>query len=181
MSAPDDGELFIDSLLTSMSEQDSVGDNQDVPDEEDFDDDRNDFTTDRIDEAALGDEWGHPDMPPTDDRSIESTNSPDENSAIPGTSPIQNIPPPAAGGFAAQSILQPNNNSSTTAEVDPTIRKTRSLAHHLFVANKVVFVSFDIETGGEYCGIYCKMCYRKQGEASQSRYTLFDQALAAHT
>ena len=92
-------------------------------------------------------------LPPTIDRSIEPTNSPDEISAFPGTSPSQNIPPLAAGGFAAQSILQPNNNPSTAAEVDPTISKTRSLAHHLFVANKVVFVSFDIETGGEYCGI----------------------------
>ena len=35
----------------------------------------------------------------------------------------------------------------------PTIPKTRSLAHHKFEANRVVFVSFDIETGGEYCGI----------------------------
>ena len=63
----------MDSLLTPMSEQDSGGDNVDVPDEEDFDDDRNEFTTTRIDEAALGDEYGHPDMPPTDDRSIDRT------------------------------------------------------------------------------------------------------------
>jgi len=35
-----------------------------------------------------------------------------------------------------------------TAEDDSTIPKTRSLAHHKFIQNKVVFVSFDIETGG---------------------------------
>ena len=40
-----------------------------------------------------------------------------------------------------------------TIEDDPTIPKTRSLAHHQFMDHKVVFVSFDIETGGEFCGI----------------------------
>ena len=34
-----------------------------------------------------------------------------------------------------------------------TIPKSRSLAHDKFKAKKAVFVSFDIETGGEYCGI----------------------------
>ena len=31
--------------------------------------------------------------------------------------------------------------------------KGRSIAHNLLIANKIVFISFDIETGGEYCGI----------------------------
>ena len=44
-------------------------------------------------------------------------------------------------------------NSLPTIEDDPTIPKTRSLAHHQFMDHKVVFVSFDIETGGEFCGI----------------------------
>ena len=35
----------------------------------------------------------------------------------------------------------------------PTIPKSRSIAHDHFEGNKVDFVSFDIETGGEFCGI----------------------------
>ena len=35
----------------------------------------------------------------------------------------------------------------------PTILKSRAIAHDHFKGNKVVFVSFDIETGGEFCGI----------------------------
>jgi len=39
------------------------------------------------------------------------------------------------------------------ATLKPTIPKSRSITHDHFEGNKVVFVSFDIETGGEFCGI----------------------------
>ena len=122
-----------------------------MPDEEDFQDDGSEYTTRSIVEAALGDMYSHPNMPPIDDRSMESTNLQDYFGAIPGIHSPENIP------AIPQSIIQPNNAQQTipspTAEDDPTIPKSRSLAHHEFEANKVVFVSFDIETGGEYCGI----------------------------
>ena len=35
----------------------------------------------------------------------------------------------------------------------PIIPKSMYIAHNYFEGNKVVFVSFDIKTGGEFCGI----------------------------
>jgi len=35
---------------------------------------------------------------------------------------------------------------------DMAIPKGKSTAHHL-MPTKIVYVSFDVETGGEYCGI----------------------------
>ena len=35
---------------------------------------------------------------------------------------------------------------------DVAIRRGKSIAHH-YMSSKMVYVSFDVETGGEYCGI----------------------------
>ena len=42
---------------------------------------------------------------------------------------------------------------STTNGKDPTIPKGKSIAHNIIEGGKAVFISFDIETGGEFCGI----------------------------
>ena len=157
MSDVNRGERFIESLLTNVSEQPVSCENEDIPDDEEFDDDKSCFTTESVDEDTLGDIYGHPEMSPTDDHVIEPTNLATENSASHGTTSPPNIQLAASERIATESDNQPNNKQkptpSPTAENDPTIPKTRSLAHHQFEANKVVFVSFDIETGGEYCGI----------------------------
>ena len=36
---------------------------------------------------------------------------------------------------------------------EPTIPKGRSTAHEIIAGKKAVFILFDIETSGEYCGI----------------------------
>ena len=51
------------------------------------------------------------------------------------------------------SLPLPNNNNNEGNEDLPTIPKGRSIAHPYFVNNKIVFLSFDIEMGGEHCGI----------------------------
>ena len=126
MSAADDrGEKCIDSsLLTSVSDQPVIVENDNVPDDEDVDDDRGQFTADRVEEAAVGDNnntCGHIEQPPTDtdekEKASEPANSPNDNDASPGIgiSTSQNIlPAAAAGGIATQSlsILHPHSRTN---------------------------------------------------------------------
>ena len=41
----------------------------------------------------------------------------------------------------------------TTTEPVPTVPRGKSIAYHDFANGKIVLLSFDLETGGEYCGI----------------------------
>ena len=49
--------------------------------------------------------------------------------------------------------LSPNNKNNEGNDDLPTIPKGRSITHPYFVNNKIVFLSSNIETGGEHCGI----------------------------
>ena len=56
-----------------------------------------------------------------------------------------------AEGQTKQDTAQPT--SSTNNEGQASIPKGRSLAHDCLKSGKVAFMSFDMETGGEHCGI----------------------------
>ena len=57
--------------------------------------------------------------------------------------------------------MEPSAIASTAVETDATmdpmlndkVHRGRSTAHHLFLEKEIVYLSFDIETGGEECGI----------------------------
>jgi hypothetical protein len=77
--------------------------------------------------------------------------------------PIAPPAPPAFGlEYAAGPINFPpspisavteTNDASPPEDETPPIPRTKSIAHHDLKANKVVWCSLDLETGGEYCGI----------------------------
>ena len=45
------------------------------------------------------------------------------------------------------------NDDGNTSQDTPNPPKGKSIAHYDLKANRMVFVSLDVETGGEYCGI----------------------------
>ena len=109
-----------------------------------------------MDNATATDIYGNIEGPPINEDAAELESQIDE--------PTQNLrnPPPEiaipvdARGTVTQQILHPNNAQEPTppsTSPNGTIPKSKSLTHDKFEAKKVVFVSFDIETGGEYCGI----------------------------
>ena len=150
------GEVFIDTILIGPSDAFEIEENHDIPDEEDFEDDGSHFTTETVDDATATDIYGNLEGPPIDEDASELEIQIDEPTPNPRNPPPEIAIPADARETVTQQILQPNNAQETSSpSISPngTIPKSRSLAHNKFVAKKVVFVSFDIETGGEYCGI----------------------------
>jgi len=131
-----------------------------VLDAEGFDDDASNFTTMSVNDAVATDIFGNLETPPDDEDAAEPANQIDQSTPNfeNDTEQIAQNPIPAEVGGIAALPLQPPNippepTPTSTAPMGPTIPKSRSLAHFKFKEKKVVFVSFDIETGGEHCGI----------------------------
>ena len=154
MVSPEPGEVFMDSLIAARAEQPQTTKNDDVPDEEDFDDDRSDFTTESVDDPSLTDIYGLPELCPGNEQGVAPDIQPPENGAAGGFAENENstimAPPRMEAEGDDHPFVHQGPNSPPTVEDDPTIPKTRSLAHHQFMDHKVVFVSFDIETGGSF-------------------------------
>ena len=125
MEESDPGEVFIDTLLTGPSDEPEFADNQDVPDDEDFDDDGSQFTTDTVDDAAATDIYGNLEMPPGDEDAAEPANQNCEHTQIPSLPPPEIALPAEAGGIDAQPILHPNN----AQEPPPPINITKWSNH----------------------------------------------------
>ena len=156
MEIREPGEVFIDTLLIGPSDASEIAENHDVPDEEYFKDDGSHFTTETVDDAEATDIYGNLETPPIDEDVAELANQIDEPTQNPRNPPPEIAIPADAGGTVTQQILHPNNAQEPTppsTSPNGTIPKSRSLAQDKFEAKKVVFVTFDIETGGEYCGI----------------------------
>ena len=60
----------MDSLIAARAEQPQTTENDDVPDEEDFDDDRSDFTTESVDDLSLTDIYGLPVLCPGNEQGV---------------------------------------------------------------------------------------------------------------
>ena len=150
------GEVFIDTLLIGPSDPSEIEENHDIPDEEDFEDDGSHFMTKTVDDATATDIYGDLETPPIDEDAAELESQIVEPTQNPHNPPPEMAIPADARGTVTQQILHPNNAQEPTPQStspNGTIPKSRSLTHYKFEAKKVVFVSFDIETGGEYCGI----------------------------
>ena len=150
----------MDTLLTGPTDARKNTENHDVPDAKDFDEDASNFTTMSVDDALATDILGNLETPPNDEDAAEPANQIDQSTQNfeNDTEQIAQNPIPAEVGRIAALPLQPPNippepTPTSTAPMGPTIPKSRSLAHFKFKEKKVVFVSFDIETGGEYCDI----------------------------
>ena len=109
-----------------------------------------------MDDAAATNIYGNLETPPIDEDAAELESQIDEPTQNPRNPPPEIAIPADAMGTVTQQILHPNNAQEPTppsTSPNGTIPKNRSLAQDKFEAKKVVFVSFDIKTGGEYCGI----------------------------
>ena len=78
-------------------------------------------------------------LPPSDD---EASTAPPAPSAF-GLPPIE---------FAAISNSITNTAARNEGDEQP-IPRSKSIAHHDIANNNIVYLSLDLETGGEYCGI----------------------------
>ena len=160
MAAADPGEVFLHDIAALPIFRPESTENDDVPDVEDFDDDASQFTTASINSVSEGDisdhcgalagaEQNDKDSCKDDENSVNSQNlQPCNASAALSRESVPGIPelPPLP------QILRKTTPSATTA-TSTSIPKGRSIAHHDMARKGTMFVSFDIETGREYCGI----------------------------
>ena len=147
--------------MTGHSERVSNSANDDDGENDMVDDDASAFYSQSIDES--NEDYISPGIsarPDDDPVNIPPSNQtqngppdgiPPPNFALPAVMPnLVNIST-YNSGIDQQSVASAPNNNNTNEY--PTIPKGRSKAHHLFNDRKIAFMSFDIETGGEYCGI----------------------------
>ena len=87
MEIREPGEVFIDTLLIGPSDASEIAENHDVPDKEDFEDDRSHFTTETVDDAAATDIYGNLETPPIDEDAVELANQIDEPTQNPRNPP----------------------------------------------------------------------------------------------
>ena len=102
-----------------------------------------DMSTLSMDEALIPDIYDHVNAPSDQDSDDDAPIEPVENE-------VENGPD--------DSNIDSNSQDDEDADDDDIWWKQKrpkntSIAHHILEKNKNVFVSFDIETGGEYCGI----------------------------
>ena len=157
MERPNRESFFFDSLTTTLPKQVNNADNDDVPDYEDFDDDASLFTTASIDSASGRDIYGNPTLCPGPEDDELDVHLDSENRQNLPLHAFENSNTEDAGGVAElPALLDSDAHEDSTNPFltpKPTITKSRSIAHDHFEGNKLVFVSFDMETGGEFCGI----------------------------
>ena len=108
MGSRDPGEKFIESLTTTRPEQIANTENVDVPDEEDFDDDRSAFTIKTIDNTSRTDIYGLPERPLSEEEVAEPAREHDYNQVDTSFPSPENASSTAAGGMATQPLLHPH-------------------------------------------------------------------------
>ena len=129
-------EVFINTLLIGPSDASEIEENHDVPNEDD---------------AAATDIYGNLETPPIDEDAAKLASQINKSTQNPRNPPPEIAIPADAKGTVTHQILHPNNAQELTppsTSPNGIISKSRSLAQDKFEAKKVVFVSFDIETGG---------------------------------
>jgi len=71
MEIREPGEVFLDNLLIGVSDVPEIDENHDVPDEEDFEDDGSQFTTETVEDITATDIYGNLGGPPIDEDAAE--------------------------------------------------------------------------------------------------------------
>ena len=151
------GEAFLSELITGQQEQHGTGGNEDDGHNDPVDNDASLFSVTSVDEVLARDIFGNLDDGPDDVSGSTAANQLTENEVE-----IENLPILFDRSVDAARNSTSNQNNAPTPPGTPTttlhegennIPKGRSIAHPLLRDNKVAFLSFDIETGGEYCGI----------------------------
>ena len=133
------GEVFLDNLLIGVSDVSEIDENHDVPDEEDFEDDGSQFTTQTVEDITATDIYGNLETPPIDEDMAELASQIDKPTQNPRNPPPGIAIPADARGTVTQQILQPKNAQETSSpSISPngTIPKSRSLTHYKFEAKK---------------------------------------------
>ena len=153
----DPGEAFLTALIAGQHEEAGMDGNDDDGENDPLDDDASQFSSTSVDDLSGGVIFGNFEPCPGDDRAATDANRATENS-----SDFENLPNLLDRNLAASENTDDGPTNAATTPTSPTtlhhdnddaIPKGRSLAHHHLRAGKVVFLSFDIETGGEFCDI----------------------------
>ena len=156
----DPGETFLRNLINEQSDEPRFTENRDTGEDDIPDDDFSLFSTQTLaDEQEKTIPESDPQRP-NDEGAPNFASRADQNGHL--SSPplpeitLQHPNPNIADNdviMAPRPYSPPHESTIIQHPEDPTIPKGRSIAHHHIMDNKLVFVSFDIETGGEYCGI----------------------------
>ena len=149
MVSPEPGEVFIESLLATPAEPLETTENDDVPDHEDFEDDRSNFTTESVDDPSLTDIYGLPELPPGYEQGFAADIQPPQNEAAGGFAPNENAifmaPPRMAtatdifgnievppGDEDSAKPENQNEPSPSFFENDTALKRTQSTSADLF-------------------------------------------------
>ena len=160
MASADAGEVLLEDLVASCDPRAESSENCDIPAEEDFDDDASHLTTCTVDSASVKDIYGNVESWPGEEEGVEGGYFDDENQLIYENLPLLDANSTSSMGDVAMDAISvptipppPETFTQAPTASGPSIPKGRSMLHDTFGQNKVVFISFDIETGEEYCGI----------------------------
>ena len=127
-----------------------------MPDEENFDDDASQFTTSTINSMDRQDIDGDMQSQPTHDgpSSVPVPVSNLVQNSGPAPSEIMMLENQGISSLTSSSEPpEPPNDITIPSTTEPSIPKGKSIAHTLFEQKNVVFISLNMETGGQYCGI----------------------------
>ena len=114
-----------------------------------YDEDNDDFgsvSSGELEDQMDVDDPGHR---PGDDQPSEAPPAPSASGPSHDSDPSDS--PPSLTPTATQDTN--TNDDGNTPQDTPKPPKGKSIAHYNLKAKRVVFVSLDVETGGEYCGI----------------------------
>ena len=143
-----DGEQYLLRLIAEQEQGDAINDNCDSDIEDGFDDEDSCFTTVTVEGCEADDDSIHSNDRTACKHTSASTIQGSENG------PSTDSPP---SGIDITKEEEGNGTASpptaATSKTEPSIPRGRSICHFKIMEKKLVFVSLDLETGGENCGI----------------------------
>jgi hypothetical protein len=143
-----DGEQYLLRLIAEQEQGDAINDNCDSDIEDGFDDEDSCFTTVTVEGCEADDDSIHSNDRTACKHTSASTIQGSENG------PSTDSPP---SGIDITKEEEENGTAAppaaATSETEPSIPRGRSICHFKIMEKKLVFVSLDLETGGENCGI----------------------------
>jgi len=139
MASADVGKAFLEDLVAPCDPRAESSENCDIPAEEDFDDDASQFTTCTVNSASAEEICGNVESRPGEEEGVAGLDANSTSST--GEAAMAAISVPTIPS-------RPETITQAPTASGPSIPKGRSMFHDTFEQNKVVFISFDIEPGG---------------------------------